>query len=146
MAESPSELKARIRQDLNACQAQLKEKLDQLLERGLISRTEIEQIVIEAKVTGQEVVNALNAPASQVEEVTEIYVYSLFERYKESVQQKIVAIESKSLNKPTSQREDSENKKEPKSEKGIISDLFGWFKSFSKPAKNAGKPHRDVKE
>jgi uncharacterized protein YfkK (UPF0435 family) len=95
MATNLEELTEQIRQDLNGYQARLSERLEQLFERSLISLTQREEITREAKMTAQEVINALQSPASQVEDVTEIYVYSLFDNYKESVEQRIAALEKK---------------------------------------------------
>lgn len=119
------ELTARIRQELNEYQAQVGQRLNQLLAQGLISRTQIEEIIREAKVTGEEVVNALKSPASQVEEVTEIYVYTLFETYKESVEDRIAEIKKES----------------EKRNSWIIPDFWGWLRS----PKTSQKTHSDRK-
>jgi hypothetical protein len=129
METNLGELTARIRQELNEYQAQLGQRLNQLLAQGLISRTQIEEIIREAKVTGEEVVNALKSPASQVEEVTEIYVYTLFENYKESVKETIAEIQKKS----------------EKRNSWIIPDFLGWLKSPKNSSKNSEKTHSDRK-
>jgi hypoxanthine phosphoribosyltransferase len=122
METNLGELTARIRQELNEYQAQLGQRLNQLLAQGLISRRHIEEIIREAKVTGEEVVNALKSPASQVEEVTEIYVYTLFENYQESVEERIAEI-----------------KKESDKRNSWIPDFWGWLRS----PKNSQKTHSD---
>ncbi|MBW4495077.1 MAG: hypothetical protein KME26_18720 [Oscillatoria princeps RMCB-10] len=121
MATNLGELKEQIRQDLNEYQAQLSERLEQLFERSLISRTQLEEITREAKVTGQAVFNALQSPASQVEDVTEIYVYSLFDNYKESVEQRIAALEKKLGLEKT----------------GLFPDLIRWLKRSLTKSKNS---------
>ena len=123
METNLGELTARIRQELNEYQAQLEQRLNQLLAQGLISRRQIEEIIREAKVTGEEVVNALKSPASQVEEVTEIYVYSLFENYQESVEERIAEIKKES----------------EKRNSWIIPDFLGWLRA----PKNPQKTHSD---
>lgn len=123
METNLGELTARIREELNEYQAQLGQRLNQLLAQGLISRKQIEEIIREAKVTGEEVVNALKSPASQVEEVTEIYVYSLFENYQESVEERIAEIKKES----------------EKRNVWIIPDFWGWLR----PSKNSQKTHSD---
>jgi len=129
METNLGELTARIRQELNEYQAQLGQRLNQLLDQGLISRTQIEEIIREAKVTGEEVVNALKSPASQVEEVTEIYVYTLFENYQESVKERIAEIQKES----------------EKRNSWIIPDFWGWLKSPKNSSKNSEKTHSDRK-
>lgn len=128
METNLGELTTRIRQELNEYQTQLAQKLDQLLAQGLISRRQIEEIIREAKLTGEEVVNALKSPASQVEEVTEIYVYALFENYQESVENRIAEI-----------RKDSEKRNV------WIPDLLGWLKLPKKWSKNSEETHSDRK-
>ena len=123
METNLGELTARIRQELNEYQAQLEQRLNQLLAQGLISRRQIEEIIREAKVTGEEVVNALKSPASQVEEATEIYVYSLFENYQESVEERIAEIKKES----------------EKRNSWIIPDFLGWLRA----PKNPQKTHSD---
>ncbi|MEG4498929.1 hypothetical protein QUB05_17505 [Microcoleus sp. F10-C6] len=123
------ELTVRIRQELNEYQAQLGQRLNKLLAQGLISRTQIEEIIREAKVTGEEVVNALKSPASQVEEVTEIYVYTLFESYKESVKKRIAEIQIKSEQRNF----------------WIIPDFCGWLKLSKKSPKKSPKTRSDRK-
>jgi hypothetical protein len=125
METNLGELTARIRQELNEYQAQVGQRLNQLLAQGLISRTQIEEIITEAKVTGEEVVNALKSPASQVEEVTEIYVYTLFENYKESVEDRIAEIKKES----------------EKRNSWIIPDFWGWLRA----PKTSQKTHSDRK-
>ena len=127
METNLGELTARIRQDLNEYQAQLKQRLDQLLAQGLISRTQIEEIIREAKLTGEEVVNALKSPASQVEEVTEIYVYALFENYQESVEKRIAEIKKES----------------EKRNVWIIPDFWSWLKPPKSLSKNSEKIQSD---
>jgi transcriptional regulator with XRE-family HTH domain len=124
METNLGELTARIRQELNEYQDQLGQRLNQLLAQGLISRRQIEEIIREAKVTGEEVVNALKSPASQVEEVTEIYVYTLFENYQESVEERIAEIKKES---------------EKRNSWFIIPDFWGWLRS----PKNSQKTHSD---
>ncbi|XZN91455.1 MAG: hypothetical protein ACM65M_00810 [Microcoleus sp.] len=97
--------------------------------QGLTSSIQIEEIIREAKLTGEEVVNALKSPASQVEEVTEIYVYALFENYQESVEKRIAEI-----------RKESE-----KRNVWIIADVFGLLKLPKKWSKNSEKTHSDRK-
>ncbi len=128
METNLGELTARIREELNEYQAQLAQKLDQLLAEGLISSTQIEEIIREAKLTGEEVVNALKSPASQVEEVTEIYVYALFENYQESVENRITEI-----------------RKESEKRNVWIPDLLGWLKLPKKWSKNSEQTHSDRK-
>ena len=128
METNLGELTTRIRQELNEYQTQLAQKLDQHLAQGLISRRQIEEIIREAKLTGEEVVNALKSPASQVEEVTEIYVYALFENYQESVENRIAEI-----------RKDSEKRNV------WIPDLLGWLKLPKKWSKNSEETHSDRK-
>jgi hypothetical protein len=128
METNLGELTARIRQDLNEYQAQLRQRLDQLLAQGLISSIQIEEIIREAKLTGEEVVNALKSPASQVEEVTEIYVYALFENYQESVEKRIAEI-----------------RKESEKRNVWIPDVLGWLKLPQKWSKNSEETHSDRK-
>ncbi len=129
METNLGELTARIRQELNEYQTQVGQRLNQLLAQGLISRTQIEEIITEAKVTGEEVVNALKSPASQVEEVTEIYVYALFENYQESVENRIAEI----------------RKESDKRNVWIIPDFLGWLKLPKKWSKNSEQTHSDRK-
>ncbi|MCL1464567.1 hypothetical protein [Argonema galeatum] len=89
------DLAARIRQDLNEYQAQVQARLENLLTQGLVSQTQLKEIVIDAKITGQSVIEALTSQANYSEEVTEIYVYSLFDRYKNAVEKKIYDIEQR---------------------------------------------------
>jgi predicted transcriptional regulator len=49
METNLGELTARIRQELNEYQAQLGQRLNQLLAQGLISRRQIEEIIREAR-------------------------------------------------------------------------------------------------
>ncbi|WP_377473549.1 MAG: hypothetical protein P2A85_15425 [Microcoleus anatoxicus] len=128
METNLGELTARIREELNEYQTQLAQKLDKLLAQGLISSTQIEEIIREAKLTGEEVVNALKSPASQVEEVTEIYVYALFENYQESVENRIAEIRKKS---------DKRNV--------WIPDFLAWLKMPKKWSKNSEQTHSDRK-
>lgn len=129
METNLGEVTARIRQDLNEYQTQLRQRLDQLLAQGLISSIQIEEIIREAKLTGEEVVNALKSPASQVQEVTEIYVYALFENYQESVEKRIAEI-----------RKESE-----KRNVWIIPDFSGLLKLPKKWSKNSEETHSDRK-
>ena len=97
MKKSMEDLATRIRRDLNEYQAQVQSRLEKLLAEGLVSQTQLKDIVIDAKITGQSVVEALNSQPSYSEEVTEIYVYSLFDRYKNAVEKKIYALEQRKV-------------------------------------------------
>lgn len=89
------ELATKIRRELNTYQAEVAEKLQDLQSHGLISQAEVKKIVIDAKLTAKAVVEGLASQAQYTEEATEIYVYSLFDRYKSKIDKTIRAIEEK---------------------------------------------------
>ncbi len=82
------ELTNRIRNDLNEYQKSVSERLKELEEEGLISKAQLQELYIDAKMIGQAVIDALSSHQNYPEEVTEIYVYSLFDKYKKSVEAK----------------------------------------------------------
>jgi|GEM_PF-3109511 len=87
------DLATRIRGELNTYQSEVSERLQELQSQGLISQTELKKIVIDAEITGKAVVEGLATQEQYTEEATEIYVYSLFDRYKNQVEKKIRSIE-----------------------------------------------------
>jgi transcriptional regulator with XRE-family HTH domain len=87
------DLATRIREELNTYQSEVAERLQELQSQGLISQTELKKIVIDAEITGKAVIEALATQEQYTEEATEMYVYSLFNRYKNQVEKKIRGIE-----------------------------------------------------
>ncbi|MFB2974423.1 hypothetical protein ACE1CD_36315 [Aerosakkonema sp. BLCC-F183] len=124
------DLAARIRRDLNEYQAQVQARLEKLFAEGLVSQTQLKEIVIDAKITGQSVVDALSSQGNYSEEVTEIYIYSLFDRYKNAVEKKIYDINQR---KVSSVNEENlkfiNNKKFSKISGNFLVGLFKWEKS-----------------
>lgn len=130
MQKSMEDLAARIRRDLNEYQAQVQARLEKLFAEGLVSQTQLKEIVIDAKITGQSVVDALSSQGNYSEEVTEIYIYSLFDRYKNAVEKKIYDINQR---KVSSVNEENlkfiNNKKFSKISGNFLVGLFKWEKS-----------------
>lgn len=83
------ELTNRIHYDVNEYQKSARERLKELWEQGLISNAQLQQLSIDAKMIGQAVIDALSSHQNYPEEVTEIYVYSLFDKYKKSVEDQL---------------------------------------------------------
>ncbi|CAD5964979.1 hypothetical protein PCC9214_03433 [Planktothrix tepida] len=82
------ELTNRIHRDVNEYQESARERFKELWEQELISEAHLHQLYIDAKMIGQAVRDALSSHQNYPEEVTEIYVYSLFDKYKESFETK----------------------------------------------------------
>lgn len=76
----------RICHDVKEYQESARERLKELWEQGLISNAQLQQLEIDTKIIGQAVTDALSSHQNYPEEVTEIYVYSLFDKYKKSVE------------------------------------------------------------
>ncbi|MEY3867544.1 MAG: hypothetical protein RLZZ338_1435 [Cyanobacteriota bacterium] len=89
-------LREQIRQELNTYQQQVADKLEELLSQGLMSHHEYERIVIDAKATGQAIIDGLDTNPNIPQDLVESYVYSLFDRYKREVEDKIREVEHKS--------------------------------------------------
>lgn len=89
-------LKHQIRQDLNNYQQQVAARLQELVSQGLISHHEYERIVIDAKATGKAIIDGIDTNPNIPQDVVESYVYSLFERYKREVEDKIKEANQKS--------------------------------------------------
>jgi hypothetical protein len=89
MTNNLNDLGSQIKQELTEYQKYVSERLTQMLEQGLISPIEKEKIMREAILTGQEILTTLQNPASQSQELTEMYIYALFENYKHSVESKL---------------------------------------------------------
>lgn len=89
-------LKHQIRQDLNNYQQQVAARLQELVSQGLISPHEYERIVIDAKATGKAIIDGIDTNPNIPQDVVESYVYSLFERYKREVEDKIKEANQKS--------------------------------------------------
>ena len=86
-------LATRIRQELNTYQSEVAARLQEFYRQGLISQAELKKIVFNAEITGKAVVEALATQEQYTEEATEIYVYSLFDRYKTQIEKEIRLIE-----------------------------------------------------
>jgi len=97
-------LATKIRQELNTYQAQVAKKLEDLYAQGLISQTDRKKIIIDAEITGRAVIDGLASQEQYTEETIEIYVYSLFERYKSKLDNKIEAIEKQQKSRKISQQ------------------------------------------
>lgn len=89
-------LKHKIRQDLNNYQQQVAARLQELVSQGLMSHHEYERIVIDAKATGKAIIDGIDTNPNIPQDVVESYVYSLFERYKREVEDKIKEANQKS--------------------------------------------------
>ena len=89
-------LKHQIRQDLNNYQQQVAARLQELVSQGLISHHQYERIVIDAKATGKAIIDGIDTNPNIPQDVVESYVYSLFERYKREVEDKIKEANQKS--------------------------------------------------
>lgn len=89
-------LKQKIRQDLNNYQQQVAARLQELVSQGLMSHHEYERIVIDAKATGKAIIDGIDTNPNIPQDVVESYVYSLFERYKKEVEDKIREVNQKS--------------------------------------------------
>lgn len=86
-------LETRIRRELNTYQSEVSKRLQELQGQGLISQADVKKIVTNAEITAKAVVEALATQEQYTEEATEIYVYSLFERYKNKIEKTIRSIE-----------------------------------------------------
>lgn len=89
-------LKHQIRQDLNNYQQQVAARLQELVSQGLISHHQYERIVIDAKAIGKAIIDGIDTNPNIPQDVVESYVYSLFERYKREVEDKIKEANQKS--------------------------------------------------
>jgi hypothetical protein len=89
-------LRERVRKELSSYQQQLADKLEGLIRQGLISHHEYERIVIDAKATGKAIIDGLDTNPNIPEDLVESYVYSLFDRYKREVEDKIRQVKQKS--------------------------------------------------
>lgn len=89
-------LRQQIRQELNDYQQQVADKLEELVSQGLMSHHEYERIVIDAKATGQAIIDGIDTNPNIPQDLVESYVYSLFERYKREVEDKIKQVKQKS--------------------------------------------------
>jgi hypothetical protein len=92
-------LESKIRSDLNSYQRQVSDKLQHLKNQGLISEIEYRGIIFDAKITAKAVIEGLSYKHKYTEEATEIYIYSLFDRYKSNINGKIRKIEQKQKQK-----------------------------------------------
>lgn len=120
---SIEQLTNRIRHDLNEYQKSVSERLKELMEQGLISKAQLQELYIDAEMIGQAVIDGLSSHQNYPEEVREIYVYSLFDKYKKSVEAKF----------------DEINKLKQKKErrKSILTNTINDLKSmFKKPLKS----------
>ncbi len=88
-------LASKIRSDLNSYQGQVADQLQHLRNQGLISEVEYRKIVCDAEITAKAVLEGLSYQEQYTEEATEIYVYSLFDKYKGKIERKIREIEEK---------------------------------------------------
>lgn len=86
-------LETRIKRELNTYQSEVAKRLQELQCQGLISQADFKKIVTNAEITAKAVVEALATQEQYTEEATEIYVYSLFERYKNKIEKTIRSIE-----------------------------------------------------
>lgn len=86
-------LETRIKRELTTYQSEVAKRLQELQCQGLISQADFKKIVTNAEITAKAVVEALATQEQYTEEATEIYVYSLFERYKNKIENTIRAIE-----------------------------------------------------
>lgn len=93
LGNSMENLTTKIRQELNTYQTQVAKRLEELYLQGLVSQTELKKILIDAETTGKAVVDGLASQEQYTEAATEIYVFSLFERYKSKIEKTIGAIE-----------------------------------------------------
>ncbi|MBD2184237.1 hypothetical protein [Aerosakkonema funiforme] len=124
------DLAARIRRDLNEYQVQVQARLEKLFAEGLLSQAQLKEIVIDAKITGQSVVDALSSQRNYSEEVTEIYIYSLFDRYKNAVEKKIYDINQRKVSSVSEEKlKFLNNKTFSKISGNFLIGLFKWEKS-----------------
>lgn len=86
-------LETRIKRELTTYQSEVAKRLQELQCQGLISQADFKKIVTNAEITAKAVVEALATQEQYTEEATEIYVYSLFERYKNKIEKTIRSIE-----------------------------------------------------
>jgi hypothetical protein len=89
MTNNLNDLGSRIKQELTDYQHDVSQRLTAMLEQRLISPIEKDKIWREAILTGQAILNALQSPVSQSQELTEIHIYALFENYKRSVESRL---------------------------------------------------------
>ncbi|MGB8687472.1 MAG: hypothetical protein WCD53_09080 [Microcoleus sp.] len=89
-------LRQQIRQELNNYQQQVADKLEELVSQGLMSHHEYERIVIDAKATGKAIIDGIDKNPNIPQDLVESYVYSLFDRYKREVEDKIREVKEKS--------------------------------------------------
>ena len=89
-------LRTKIRQELNDYQQQVAARLQELVSQGLMSHHQYERIVIDAKATGKAIIDGIDTSPNIPQDVVESYVYSLFDRYKREVEDKIREINQKS--------------------------------------------------
>jgi hypothetical protein len=89
-------LRKKIRQELNDYQQQVASRLQELVSQGLMSHHQYERIVIDAKATGKAIIDGIDTNPNIPQDVVESYVYSLFDRYKREVEDKIREINQKS--------------------------------------------------
>ncbi|MCT7984430.1 hypothetical protein NG796_14105 [Laspinema sp. A4] len=88
-------LVSKIRTDLNAYQTHVSEKLIDLRSQGLISETEFKKIIVDAQLTAKSIIDGLASQDKYTEKATEIYVYSLLDKYRNKIENKIRKIEEK---------------------------------------------------
>lgn len=92
-------LDSKIRSDLNRYQAQVATQLQHFKDQGLISEVEVREIIGDARITAQAIIEGLSYQNQYTKEATEIYIYSLFDRYKGNIDKKIRKIEEKQKSK-----------------------------------------------
>jgi len=95
-------LDSKIRSDLNRYQAQVATQLQHLKNQGLILEVEVREIICDANITAQAIIEGLSYQSQYTEEATEIYIYSLFDRYKGNIDRKIRKIEERQKSKQIS--------------------------------------------
>ncbi|HEY9867130.1 MAG TPA: hypothetical protein V6D21_23345 [Candidatus Obscuribacterales bacterium] len=134
------ELNNRIRHDLNEYQKSVSERLKELEEQELISKAQLQELyTIDAKMIGQAIIDALISHQNYPEDITEIYVYSLFDKYKKSVE-----AEFDKINKLKTKKEQKKSILINK-----INDLKSMFKTlksmFKTPIKRQLSPRQRIK-